>query len=130
MIATDRLPVHLDFEVEVRRTVVIKLDGDDNDAALLHETADEFLDAANYVVRDAWQEEKIPTAKQELHDRTYSDVREQTQLQANLVQAAQQGRRSGKDVCVLARWKQGKRASQPQFTRIDTRVRAPWRSRV
>ena len=100
---------------EVRRTVVVKLDVDDSDAALLHETADEFLDAANYVVRDAWQEDKIPAAKQELHDRTYSEVRERTRLQANLVQAAR-NKAAEAIKGVLARWKQGKRASQPHFT--------------
>jgi predicted transposase len=105
---------------EVRRTVVVKLDVDDSDATLLHDTADEFLDAANYVVRDAWQEEQIPTAKQELHDRTYSEVREQTRLQANLVQAA---RNKAAEAIrgVLARWKQGKRASQPHFTAFSVR---------
>jgi IS605 OrfB family transposase len=105
---------------EVRRTVVVKLDVDDSDAAPLHETADEFLQAANHVVRDAWQEEKIPTAKQELHDRTYSDVREQTRLQANLVQAAR-NKAAEAIKGVLARWRQDKRASQPHFTTFSVR---------
>ena len=105
---------------EIRRTVVVKLDVDDSDAALLHETADEFLDAANYVVRDAWQEEKIPTAKQELHDRTYSEVRERTRLQANLVQSAR-NKAAEAIKGVLARWKQGKQASQPHFTTFSVR---------
>ena len=105
---------------EVRRTVVVKLDVDDSDAALLHDTADEFLEAANYVVRDAWQEEKIPTAKQELHERTYSEVRGRTRLQANLVQAAR-NKAAEAIKGVLARWKQGKRASQPHFTTFSVR---------
>jgi len=43
--------------MEVRRTVPVKLDVDSDDAALLRETADEFLWAANYVVDHAWQGE-------------------------------------------------------------------------
>ena len=105
---------------EVRRTVVVKLDVDDSDATLLHDTADEFLNAANYVVRDAWQEEKIPTAKQKLHDRTYSEVREQTRLQANLVQSAR-NKAAEAIKGVLARWEQGKKASQPHFTTFSVR---------
>ena len=38
---------------EVRRTVVVKLDVDDSDATLLHETVEEYLWACNYVVRNA-----------------------------------------------------------------------------
>lgn len=73
---------------EVRRTVVVKLDVDDHDATLLHETVEEYLWACNYVVRDAWKDDYKPTSKTKLHDRTYSDVRDQTRLQANLVQSA------------------------------------------
>jgi len=71
---------------EMRRTIVVKLDVDDSDAILLHETIEEYLWACNYVVRDAWQDDYKPTSKSKLHDRTYSDVREQTRLQANIVQ--------------------------------------------
>ena len=69
---------------EVRRTVVVKLAVDDDDATLLHETVEEYLWACNYVVRDAWQDGYKTTSKTKLHNRTYSNVREQTHLQANL----------------------------------------------
>jgi len=36
------------------RTVLIKLDVDESDAELLHQTTDHFLDAANHVVHIAW----------------------------------------------------------------------------
>ena len=39
--------------MEVRRTVPVKLDADSDGAALLRETVDEFLWAANYVVDHA-----------------------------------------------------------------------------
>jgi IS605 OrfB family transposase len=106
--------------VEVRRTAVVKLDVDDSDAALLHETVEEYLWAANYVVRDAWQDDYKPTSKTKLHDRTYSAVREQTRLQANLVQSAR-NKAAEAIKGVVARWKQGKKASQPHFTTPSVR---------
>ncbi|MFQ3476985.1 IS200/IS605 family element transposase accessory protein TnpB [Halonotius sp. F2-221B] len=100
---------------EIRRTVVVKLDVTDSDAALLDETIDEYLWACNYVVDDAWQDDYKPTSKSKLHDRTYGDVREQTRLQANLVQSAR-NRAAEAIKGVVARWQNGKKASQPQFT--------------
>ena len=105
---------------EVRRTVVVKLDVDDSDAALLHETVEEYLWACNYVVDDAWQDDYKPTSKTKLHDRTYSDVREQTRLQANLVQSAR-NRAAEAIKGVVARWQNGKTASQPHFTTPSVR---------
>ncbi len=105
---------------EARRTVVVKLDMDDSDATLLHETVEEYLWACNYVVRDAWQDDYKPTSKTELHDRTYSDVREQTRLQANLVQSAR-NKAAEAIKGVVARWQNGKKASQPHFTTPSVR---------
>jgi len=106
--------------VEVRRTVVVKLDVGDSDAALLHETIEEYLWACNYVVRDAWEDDDKPTSKTELHDRTYADVRDQTRLQANLVQSAR-NRAAEAIKGVVARWQNGKEASQPHFTTPSVR---------
>ncbi|QAU13217.1 transposase [Halorubrum sp. BOL3-1] len=105
---------------EVRRTVVVKLNVDDSDATLLHETIEEYLWACNYVVQDAWQDDYKPTSKNKLHDRTYSDVREQTRLQANLVQSAR-NRAAEAIKGVIARWQNGKKASQPHFTTPSVR---------
>ncbi|KZX48743.1 RNA-guided endonuclease TnpB family protein [Haloarcula sp. K1] len=101
--------------MEVRRTVSVKLDVDSNDAALLRETVDEFLLAANYVVDHAWQGEYKTTSKAQLHAETYDDVREQTRLHANLVQNA---RNKAADAVqsAVARWKQGEYAGKPHFT--------------
>lgn len=74
--------------MEVRRTVPVKLDVDSDEAALLRETIDEFLWAANYVVDHAWQGEYKITSKAQLQKETYDDVREQTRLHANVVQNA------------------------------------------
>ena len=101
--------------MEVRRTVPVKLDVDSDDAALLRETVDEFLWAANYVVDYAWQGEYKTTSKAQLQEETYDEVREQTRLHANLVQNA---RNKAADAVqgVVARWKQGEYAGKPHFS--------------
>ncbi|PSQ38239.1 transposase [Halobacteriales archaeon SW_5_70_135] len=102
--------------MEVRRTVPVKLDVTDSDAALLHDTIDQFRDAANYVVRHARDDDGyVITSKRRLHDRTYEDVREATDLHANLVQAAR-SRAAEALKSVVAKWKRGKKASLPRFT--------------
>ena len=102
--------------MEVRRTVPVKLDVNSDDAALLRETVDEFLWAADYVVDHAWQGEYKTTSKAQLQEETYDEVREQTRLHANLVQNA---RNKAADAVqsVVARWKQGEYASKPRFTK-------------
>ncbi|PSP81313.1 transposase [Halobacteriales archaeon QS_4_69_225] len=101
--------------MEVRRTVPVKLDVDSDDAALLHETIDEFLWAANHVVDHAWQGEYKTTSKAQLQEETYDEVRERTRLHANLVQNA---RNKAADAVqsVVARWKQGEYAGKPRFS--------------
>ena len=102
--------------MEVRRTVPVKLDVTESDAALLHDTVDQFRDAANHVVRHARDDDGyVLTSKRRLHDRTYADVREATDLHANLVQAAR-SRAAEALKSVVAKWKQGKNASLPHFT--------------
>ena len=97
------------------RTVRIKLDVDESAADLLHQTTDHFLDAANYVVDVAWEPDWKITSKQKLHDLTYYDVRDDSPLPANLVQAAR-NRAAEAVKGVVERWKEGKKASKPHFT--------------
>ncbi|PSQ33633.1 transposase, partial [Halobacteriales archaeon QS_9_70_65] len=101
--------------MEVRRTVPVKLDVDSDDAALLHETVDEFLWAANHVVDHAWQGEYKTTSKAQLQEETYDEVRDRTRLHANLVQNA---RNKAADAVqgVVARWRQGEYAGKPRFS--------------
>lgn len=100
---------------EVQRTVLVKLDVDSDAATSLKETVDEFLFAANYVVDHAWQGEYKTTSKTTLHDETYSDVRDETDLTANMVQAAR-NKAAEAVKGVVARWKQGETAGKPHFT--------------
>jgi len=101
--------------MEKRRTVPVKLDVDSADADLLEDTVDEFLWAANSVTRHAFEGEYVTTSKTTLHDDTYADVRDETALHSNHVQAA---RNKAADACksVVEKWQQGKKASMPHFT--------------
>ena len=101
--------------MEVRRTVPVKLSMSNSDADLLHETIDEFRWAANYVVNAAFDDEYAVTSKRKLHDRTYEQVREETRLHSNLVQAAR-SRAAESLKSVVAKWKRGKYASRPYFS--------------
>jgi hypothetical protein len=98
--------------MEKRRTVPVKLDVGSDDDVLLRNTVDEFLWAANYVTRHAFHGEYVTTSKTTLHDGTYEDVRDETRLHSNHVQAA---RNKAAEACksVVKKWKQGKKASMP-----------------
>jgi putative transposase len=96
--------------------VPVALDVASDDAALLEDTVDAFLWSAQYVVDYAFQGGYVTTSKTTLDDETYDDVREQTDgFNGGLVQAA---RNKAAEACksVVARWKQDKSASKPQFT--------------
>jgi putative transposase len=102
--------------MDVRRTVPVKLTVSDDDAESLHATIDEFQQAANYVVSQARNDNGyVETSKQRLHERTYQDVRDQTDLHANLVQAARSLAADALE-SVVARWQDGQTASLPTFT--------------
>jgi putative transposase len=88
---------------------------DSADAALLEDTVDEFLWAANYVTRHAFYGEYVTTSKTTLHDDTYDDVRDETALHSNHVQAAR-NKAAEASKSVVEKWKQGKKASMPHFT--------------
>jgi IS605 OrfB family transposase len=101
--------------MEKRRTIPVKIDVNSDNAALLRNTVDEFLWAADYVTHHAFQGEYVTTSKTTLHHDTYEDVRDKTRLHSNHVQAA---RNKAAEACksVVKKWKQGKKASMPHFT--------------
>jgi IS605 OrfB family transposase len=101
--------------MEVRRSVPVKLDVTDETADLLHETIDEFLWAANYVVDAAWDGEWAETRSSVLHEQTYDDVRDQTRLHSNHVQSAR-NRAADALKSVVATWSKGEFASLPTFS--------------
>ncbi len=98
--------------MEKRCTVPVKLDVDSDDAAPLEETVEEFLWAANYVTRDAFEGEYVTTSKTTLHDDTYEDVRDETALHSNHVQTAWNKAADARK-SVVETWKQGEKAPMP-----------------
>ena len=102
--------------MELRRTVPVKLAIEAEQAALLHETIEQFRWAANHVVDLARQDDGyVLTQSGKLHERTYETVRDNTDLHANHVQAAR--RRACEALkSTIAKWKQRRIASLPTFT--------------
>ena len=104
--------------MEVRRTAVVKLDvsGEQRDA--LHRTADQYLYCANRTAKFCWSETsytECKTNKRNVRDALYDDLRDETELHSQLVQAAI--RRGVEAVTgVVERWKKGQRVSRPTFT--------------
>jgi IS605 OrfB family transposase len=101
--------------MEVCRTVKVKLEVSSDDADLLRATIQQFLDAANYVVDAARDEDWVETRRTALHEQTYSEVRERTDLHSNHVQSARD-RAVDAIKGVVGKWKNGKYASLPTFT--------------
>ena len=104
--------------MDVRRTAVVKLAVSDEHRDALHRTAEQYLYCANRTAEYCWSDTsytECKTNKRQVRDALYSDLREETELQAQLVQAAI--RRAVEAVKgVVERWKKGQRVSRPTFT--------------
>ncbi|WP_137289617.1 RNA-guided endonuclease InsQ/TnpB family protein [Natronorubrum halophilum] len=120
----------------VRRTAVVKLAVSDEQRDALHRTAEQYLYCANRTADYCWSEAsytECKTNKRQVRDALYSDFREETELQAQLVQAAI--RRAVEAVKgVVERWEKGQRVSCPTFTaetmNYDTRSATFYRNKV
>ncbi|WP_458209509.1 RNA-guided endonuclease InsQ/TnpB family protein [Haladaptatus sp. NG-SE-30] len=104
--------------MEVRRSAPVKLVVPDERRDDLHESARQFLHCANRAAEFCWDDTdhtNCVTANSTARDALYDDLRDETDLTANLVQEAIRravhATKSGVD-----RWKKGKRTSQPEFT--------------
>ena len=114
----------------MRRTVKIKLDISDNDRQLLEETAEQFKQACQTVADAGWNQDDLKVYnKNKLHDQTYNQIREQTELPANLVIRARDRASEAIKGCV-ERLKKGEKASKPRFTSdslsYDKRTLSVW----
>ena len=102
----------------VRRTAVVKLAVSDERRDALHRTAEQYLYCANRTADYCWSDTcytEYKTNKRRVRDALYSELREQTDLQAQLVQAAI--KRSVEAIkSVTERWKKGQRISRPTFS--------------
>ncbi|WP_049935947.1 RNA-guided endonuclease InsQ/TnpB family protein [Haloplanus natans] len=120
----------------VRRTAVVKLAVSDEQRDALHRTAEQYLYCANQTADYCWSDTsyaECKTNKREVRDALYAELREETDLQAQLVQAAIKRAVEAIKACV-ERWKKGQRVSQPTFTAetmdYDTRSATFYRNKV
>jgi hypothetical protein len=74
----------------VVRNIQLKLDVPEDAHSVLDATFEQFRHTAQHVADTGWDDDptEIEDRKDTLHDQTYVDVREQTSLQASLVQSA------------------------------------------
>ena len=104
--------------MEVRRTAVVKLAVSDEQRRALHATAEQYLYCANRTAAFCWDDtnyRECRTHKRNVRDALYDELRSETELQAQLVQAAIQRGVEAVKGCV-ERWKKGQRVSCPTFT--------------
>src|SRR6056297_1264678 len=104
--------------MEARRTAPVKLVVPDERRDDLHESARQFRHCANRAAEFCWSDHSYTecvTANTTARDALYDELREETELTANLVQEAIRRAVQAVTGCV-ERWKQGKRVSQPEFT--------------
>ncbi|MFC7224110.1 RNA-guided endonuclease InsQ/TnpB family protein [Halalkalicoccus sp. GCM10025322] len=104
--------------MEVRRTAPVKLIVPDEHRDDLHESARQFLHCANRAAEFCWDDDSYTNcvaANTTARGALYAELREETDLTANLVQEAIRRAVQATKGCV-ERWKQGKRVSQPEFT--------------
>ena len=104
--------------MEVRRTASVKLVVPDERRDDLHDSAQQFLHCANRASEFCWSDRSYTecvTANTTARNALYDDLRDETDLTANLVQEAIRRAVQAVKGCV-ERWKNGKRVSQPNFT--------------
>ncbi len=102
----------LNRNCEVKLT---ELESKDED--LLDETFEQFRHAAQHVADYGWSDNpaNIIDSKSKLHDATYEDVREQTDLTANHVQAARSLAAEALDSCSELYFEEDQSISKPTF---------------
>ncbi len=98
-----------------RRTVPIKLDVPRERRGDLHQTKDQFLHCANRTSEWAWRyDDYCVTSKSTAENALYSELREETDLTANLVQKGIRRAIEAVDAGV-EKLKNGEKTSQPEF---------------
>jgi len=105
-------------KTEIRRTVRIKLETSDGTERLFLQTITQYRWAANYIVDVGWDEsrdEPKDLSRNELHERTYEEVRNRTELHAAHVQLARSRAREALQA-VTEHHRQGRKAGCPKFT--------------
>lgn len=101
----------------VVRNIQIKLAVPEDVHSVLDETFEQFRQAAQHVADAGWNNDptEIEDTKNTLHEQTYTTVREQTSLQASLVQSARNLAADALGNCKDRILEDGKKASKPKF---------------
>ena len=98
-----------------RRTVPIKLDVPEQRRGDLHQTKDQFLHCANRTSEWAWRhDDDCITSNSKAEDALYDDLRDETDLTANLVQKGI-GRAIQAVTGGVEKLNKGEKTSQPEF---------------
>lgn len=105
----------LSSEYFVRRTVKIQLDLEQDQRQKLEDTVQQFKQACNTTVNAGWNQDGLKTyQKYKLQDRVYDQIREQTDLPANLtvraISRASEAIKTG-----VEKLKRGEKTSKPRF---------------
>ena len=103
--------------MEVVRNIQIKLDVPEDAHSVLDATFEQFRQAAQHVADAGWSDDptEIEDTKNTLHEQTYTEVREQTSLQASLVQSARNLAADALGNCKDRILDDSKKASKPEF---------------
>ena len=125
--------------MDVRRTAVVKLAVSDEQRDALRRTAEQYLYCANRTADYCWSDTsytECKTNQRKVRDALYAELREETELQAQLVQAAIRRAVEAVEAVkgVVERWKKGQRVSRPTFTAetmdYDTRSATFYRNKA
>ncbi|WP_267639890.1 RNA-guided endonuclease InsQ/TnpB family protein [Haloarchaeobius amylolyticus] len=105
--------------MEVSRTIPVKLDVPDERCVDLHRTISQFTHACNYTVQHGRNDEGLLILnKSTIHDEVYHDLRDETDLPANLcVRAYSKAVEAMKST--VADWKKGNSRPLPRFTELS-----------
>lgn len=108
-----------------RRTCILKLNTNPDNAQPLENTVQDYLYACNYITDTAWSETgEIETTKTNLHEQTYNHLKEHSDLQTGVIQLARDKAVSNLK-STLAQWSNENKASKPDFyeptAEFDTR---------
>jgi predicted transposase len=112
----------------LNRNYEVKLTGlEPREEALLDETFEQFRHAAQHAANYGWDgnPSKIIDSKSKLHDATYEDIREETDLTANHVQAARSLAAEALDSCTELHFEEGQEINRPTFRGSGSRKPAP-----
>lgn len=110
-------------EIDALRTTVVPLTSvSDTTVDALHETAEQYYWCANETSDACWDDPKVPTdlrtTKRAVRDDIYARLKRETDLHANLVQAAIKQIVEYVDG-LQTNWEKGRRVSKPAPTRED-----------